>query len=131
MFKRQKELYTIMKLEQGAARANEIVAESPGDIQVVVYGESFPAKRLKSICSNADQADSSSISGCVELGDWLTESQRGELRKLMSFPNDHPATVFQILINVPPMRRLICEWPHNGTNQEDSYCFMQLADLEQ
>jgi hypothetical protein len=132
MFKKQKDIYTIMETARGISQFDEIVARSPGDIQVLIYGESFPVRRLKYINSaiESDSPKISSFRGRVEVGDWLTEAQKNELLKLMSFPKDHPSTVFQILINMPPMRRLICEWPHDCSNQEDGYYFTQLADLE-
>ncbi len=45
-------------------------------------------------------------------------------------PGDNPATVFQILVNVPPICRLICEWPHGSPDRGDRYYFTQLADLD-
>jgi hypothetical protein len=63
------------------------------------------------------------------MGDWLTDDQRQELRKLMSFPKENSATVFQIVVNVPPVCRLICEWPHGSSDKEDKYYFTQLANL--
>jgi hypothetical protein len=132
MFKKYKGIYTIMKSGGEISPSGEIVARSPGDIQVVIYGESFPVKRLMYAHSsiNADCPDIPSFSGCVELGEWLTDAQRNELRKLMSSPKDNSATVFQILINMPPTRRLICEWPRDCLDQKDSYHFTQLVDLE-
>jgi hypothetical protein len=63
------------------------------------------------------------------MGDWLTDDHRQELRKLMSFPKENSATVFQIVVNVPPVCRLICEWPHGSSDKEDKYYFTQLANL--
>lgn len=132
MFKKQKGIYTIMESSGGASQSDEIVARSPGDIQVLIYGESFPVKRLQYINSaiEADCPKISSFRGRVEVGEWLTKAQKNELLKLMSFPKDHSSTVFQILINMPPMRSLICEWPHDCPDQEDGYYFTQLVDLE-
>lgn len=100
----------------------EIIASAPGDIQVIVYGDAFPAKKLKKGVRGRD--------GCFEVGDWLTNDRRQELRRLMSYPLDNPATVFQIVVNVPPMRRLICEWPHENLGKEGRYYFTQLVDLD-
>gem|GEM_PF-2100487 len=116
-------------------RSGDITATAPGDIQVIVYGEAFPAKKLKKdIVSRPGAAirslDYEGCDGCIEIGDWLTEDQRRELRKLMSFPGGNPATVFQILVNVPPICRLICERPHGSPDGGDRYYFTQLADLD-
>lgn len=115
--------------------SGEIIAGAPGDIQVIVHGETFPAKKLMKDMSSASETDikslpSGSSYGCFEVGDWLTDVQRQELRKLMSFPVENTATVFQIVVNMPPMRRLICEWPHGSSGREDKYYFTQLADLD-
>lgn len=115
--------------------SGEIVADAPGDIQVIVHGETFPAKKLRKDVGPTSETDvKSPLSGssysCFEVGDWLTDVQRQELRKLMSFPVENTATVFQIVVNVPPMRRLICEWPHGSSGREDKYYFTQLADLD-
>lgn len=114
---------------------SDIIAATPGDIQVIVYGEAFPAKKLKKSLVSRQRNDIRSLAhtgcdGCIEIGDWVTEDQRQELRKLMSFPKENPATVFQIIVNVPPICRLICEWPHGGPDGEDRYYFTQLADLD-
>lgn len=115
--------------------SGEIIATVPGDIEVIVYGESFPAKKLKKDVGPQPATDMPGMAhagcyGCVEMGDWLTEDQLQELRKLMSSPREDLATVFQIVVNVPPLRRLICEWPHRSIDKEDKYHFMQLADLD-
>lgn len=114
--------------------SGEIIATVPGDIQVIVYGESFPAKKLKKEISSPPGSDilglpCAGCDGCIEIGDWLTDDQRQELQKLMSFPKENLATVFQIVVNVPPVCRLICEWPHGSADKEDKYYFTQLADL--
>ncbi len=95
---------------------------------MIVYGEAFPAKKLKKDIVSWPGTDIRSLDyagydGCVEIGDWVTEDQRLELRKLMSFPGDNSAIVFQILINVPPICRLICEWPHGSPDGGDRYYF--------
>jgi hypothetical protein len=113
-----------------------VVAAAPGDIEVIVYGESFPAKKLKKDISSKTGNNMAGVppqecDGCVEMGEWLTEDQRQELRKLMSFPKENSATVFQIIVNVPPLRRLICEWPHRGSDKADKYYFTQLANLDE
>lgn len=123
-----------MSLRTEVACSGEIIASFPGDIQVIIYGEAFPAKKLKKDIVSLPRTDIRSLDdagcdGCIELGNWLTEDQRRELRKLMSFPRENPATVFQIVVNVPPVRRLICEWPHGSSDGEDTYHFTQLADL--
>jgi hypothetical protein len=115
--------------------SGEITADAPGDIQVIVHGETFPAKKLRKDTSPASEtgvknAPAGKSYGCFEVGDWLTDVQLQELRKLMSFPVENTATVFQIVVNVPPMRRLICEWPHGSSGREDKYYFTQLADLD-
>lgn len=117
------------------ASPKEIVAMSPGDIQVIVYGEAFPAKKLKKdiISQPGQDIKSQAYScccGCIEIGDWITEEQRRELRKLISFPGNYPTTVFQIVVNIPPTCRLICEWTHANTDRGDRYYFTQLADLD-
>lgn len=122
----------ISATEEGCPR--EIIASAPGDIQVIVYGEAFPAKKLKKGIISQPGIDVISpvyagCYGCIEIGDWITEDRRHELRKLMSFPRNYPATVFQIVVNVPPMCRLICEWPHEDSNVDDMYYFTQLVDL--
>jgi hypothetical protein len=124
-----------MSLGTEEACPGEIIASAPGDIQVVVYGEAFPAKKLKKDIASLPRTDITSLAhagcdGCIEIGEWLTEGQRRELRKLMSFPGGNPSTVFQIIVNVPPIRRLICEWPHGSPDEEDMYHFTQLADLD-
>jgi hypothetical protein len=124
-----------MSLGTEAASSGEIIASAPGDIQVIVYGEAFPAKKLKKDAAPLPRTDiirlaCAGCDGCIEIGDWLTEEQRREFRKLMSFPGDNPATVFQIVVNVPPVRRLICEWPHGSSDEGDTYHFTQLADLD-
>jgi hypothetical protein len=124
-----------MSLGIEAACSGEIIAYAPGDIQVIVYGEAFPAKKLKKDTASMPRTDIRTLAnagcdGCIEVGDWLTEDQRRELRKLMSFPGENLATVFQIIVNVPPVRRLICEWPHGSPDEEDTYHFTQLADLD-
>jgi hypothetical protein len=125
-----------MSLGTEEACSGEVVAAAPGDIEVIVYGESFPAKKLKKNFGTQPTTDMPGMAhpsshGCVEMGDWLTEDQLQELRKLMSFPEENLATVFQIVVNVPPLRRLICEWPHGSPDKEDKYCFTQLADLDE
>ncbi len=85
------------------AYPKEIVALSPGDIQVIVDGEAFPAKKLKKdiISRQGQDIKSPAFScccGCVEIGDWITEAQHQELRKLMSFPENYPTNVFQMLV---------------------------------
>jgi len=113
----------------------ETVAAAPGDIQVIVYGECFPAKKLKALVPSsgtgtAGKPLSTTYTGFLEIGEWLSEEDRKKLGKLMGFPKDYPATVFQILVNVPPGRRLICECPHDGFNEKRFY-FTQLADLDE
>lgn len=119
-------------IEEGYPR--EIVASTPGDIQVIVYGEAFPVRKIKKgIISQPEQDIKRSVysgsCGCIEIGDWITDDQRRELRKLMSFPRNYPSTVFQIVVNVPPTCRLICEWPHGDSDEESTYHFIQLVDL--
>ncbi len=119
----------------GKACSREIIASTPEDIQVIVYGEAFPAKKLKKDIVSRPGQDirSPAYSDCygfIEIGDWITEDQRRELRKLMNFPRDYPSTVFQIVVNVPPTCRLICEWPHGSLDSEDRYYFTQLVDLD-
>ncbi len=100
---------------------------------MIVHGETFPAKKLKENIRaiSVDGPSSSDIAGCIEVGDWLTEHQMRELKKLMRFPQENPSTVFQIIVNVKPIRRLICEWPHtNSDDLEDKYYFTQLVDLD-
>jgi hypothetical protein len=116
------------------AYPREIIASTPGDIQIIVYGETFSAKRLKKGIISRPGVDIRSPTytdccGCVEIGDWISEDKRRELRKLMSFPGIYPTTVFQIVVNVPPACRLICEWPHEESNIDDKYYFTQLIDL--
>ncbi len=113
----------------------EIIASTPGDIQVIVYGEAFPAKKLKKGIISRPGTDIRSPAyagcyGCIEIGDWIKEDQRRELRKLMSFPGNCPSTVFQIVVNVPPTCRLICEWSHGSLDSGDTYYFTQLVDLD-
>lgn len=117
------------------ACSKEIVALKPGDIQLVVYGEAFPIKKLKKDIISRHGQDIKSLAysccyGCIEIGDWITEEQHHELRRLMSFPGNYPTTVFQIVVNIPPMCRLICEWTHVKTDRRDLYYFAQLADLD-
>lgn len=123
-------------MSQGTeACCGELIAAAPGDIEVIVYGESFPAKRLRKDIGLKPGNDRPSMlhsgcDGCVEMGDWLTEDQLQELQKLMSFPKDNSATVFQIVVNVHPFCRLICERPHMGAEDKNRYYFTQLADLD-
>ncbi len=122
-----------MNLRPGSTVIGEMVALAPGDIQIIVHGECFPAKRLKALIPDSGNGvsgpDHTSPSGFLEVGEWLSQEQKSELQKLMGFPETNPATVFQILVNIPPESRLVCEWPH-GCLQEDGYYFTQLADLD-
>jgi hypothetical protein len=124
-----------MGLRAEWVRSGEVVAASPGDIEVIVYGESFPAKKLKKDVISRPVNDMSDVphagcDGCIEVGDWLTKDRHQEFRDLMSFPKESPATVFQIVVNVPPVCRLICEWLHKGSDDKNRYYFTQLADLD-
>lgn len=122
-----------MNSSSGVTSCKETIALAPGDIQVIVHGECFPVKKLKALnCWSGGDAPepNQQYTGFLEIGEWLSEQDRNEFRKLMSFPKDYPTTVFQILVNVPPGRRLVCEWPHD-TRDEDEYYFTQLADLDE
>jgi hypothetical protein len=121
-----------MNQESRASSCKETVALAPGDIQVIVHGECFPAKKLRTLDHQAGsdmQKPGQPFTGFLEVGEWLSEQDRNEFRKLMSFPEDYPTTVFQILVNLPPERRLVCECPH-GSLPEKEYYFTQLADLD-
>jgi hypothetical protein len=126
--------YGAMIFAKDANNTEEVVAISPWDIQVIVHGETFPAKRFKEhiIAASENRSTRSDIAGFIEVGEWLTDAERVNLRRLMSLPNENPSTVFQLVVNVQPMRRLICEWPHASIDCEnaDRYYFTQLADLD-
>jgi|WetSurMetagenome_2_1015567.scaffolds.fasta_scaffold199982_2 hypothetical protein len=121
-----------MNSESRVYSGKETVALAPGDIQVIVHGECFPVKKLLDFNHHEGSDEpkpSQPFTGFLEVGEWLSEHDIGEFRKLMSFPDDYPTTVFQILVNVPPERRLVCEWPH-GSLPESEYYFTQLVDLD-
>lgn len=106
-----------MNPRSGVASCEETIALAPGDIQVIVHGECFPVKKLKALDSRSvsdSPEPNQQFTGFLEIGEWLSEQDRNEFRRLMSFPKDYPTTVFQILVNVPPERRLVCEWPHDS-----------------
>jgi hypothetical protein len=118
-----------------ANTTEEVVAISPWDIQVIVHGEAFPAKRFKEHLKAGSENCStrSDIAGFIKVGEWLTDAEKVKLRRLMSFPDENPSTVFQLVVNVQTMRRLICEWLHASIDceNEDRYYLTQLADLDE
>jgi hypothetical protein len=88
-----------MNSESGVSSSKETVALAPGDIQVIVHGECFPLKKFKSldpqVGSDAPKP-SQPFTGFLKVGEWLSEQDRNEFKKLMSFPEDYPTSVSDI-----------------------------------
>jgi hypothetical protein len=82
-----------MMFAKDANTTEEVVAISPWDIQVIVHGEAFPAKRFKEHLKAGSENCStrSDIAGFIKVGEWLTDAEKVKLRKLMSFPDENPS----------------------------------------